>query len=141
MARLKLTIPSESIFQTQVEVQIGQINYGGHLGNDSVLTLCQEARLQFLKKYEWTEIDIEGLGLIMADSQVMYRSEAFHGDLLVISLFIDNLGEHSFDLYYQINQASSGIEVARCKSGMAFFDYKTRKISKVPDIFRDALNK
>jgi hypothetical protein len=28
----------------------------------------------------YSELDVEGVGIIMADAAVMYRAEAFHGD-------------------------------------------------------------
>jgi hypothetical protein len=44
------------------------INYGGHLGNDAVLSLVHEARVRFLKQQGYTENNIEGAGIIMADA-------------------------------------------------------------------------
>ena len=49
MARVKLTLPDACHFHTEVAVRIGDINYGGHLGNDAVLSLAHEARLQYFK--------------------------------------------------------------------------------------------
>ena len=34
LARVKLTLPDAWQFDTTVTVRIGDINYGGHLGND-----------------------------------------------------------------------------------------------------------
>ena len=67
MARVKLTLPDVCHFQTEVTVRIGDINYGGHLGNDAVLSLAHEARLQYFKSLGYSEIDIEGVGIVLAD--------------------------------------------------------------------------
>lgn len=139
MPRLKISLPEHFIFQTEIQIQISQINYGGHLGNDSVLSLCHEARLQFLKSLGWTELNIEGLGLIMTDSQITYRAEAFHGDLLEVQLFIGEISEHSFELFYLLINKLSKKEIARAKTGMTFFDYQLRKIAKLPSVFREKL--
>jgi acyl-CoA thioester hydrolase len=50
MARIKIEIPEQFIFETQLKVRIGDINYGGHMGNDAVLTLAHQARIEFLEK-------------------------------------------------------------------------------------------
>jgi acyl-CoA thioesterase FadM len=49
MARVKLELPDSLGFSTDIEVHIGYINYGNYLGNNSMLTLIQEARMRFLK--------------------------------------------------------------------------------------------
>ena len=49
MARLTLDLPSRFPFSTELEVQVGHINYGGHLGNDSMLSLVHEARVRYLR--------------------------------------------------------------------------------------------
>jgi hypothetical protein len=79
MARMKLDIPSRIQFTTELNVRISDVNYGGHLGNDAVLSLIHEARVQFLNHFGYSEKDIEETGIIMADSVVIYRSEAFTG--------------------------------------------------------------
>ena len=60
MARVKIDLPQAFQFQTEIQVRISDINYGGHLGNDALLALLQEARVQMLKQYKWSEVDIEG---------------------------------------------------------------------------------
>ena len=48
MSRIKLALPDRWTFSTELPVRISDINYGGHLGNDAVLALAQEARVRFL---------------------------------------------------------------------------------------------
>jgi acyl-CoA thioesterase FadM len=68
-------------FSTELRVRITDVNYGGHMGNDSLLGLLHEARVQFLAHYGLSELDIGGLwGIIMADSVIVYKSEAFPGE-------------------------------------------------------------
>ena len=42
-------------FSTQLTVGIGDINYGGHVGNDRFLLFFQEARLRFLAGFGMSE--------------------------------------------------------------------------------------
>ena len=48
MARVRFQVQGQEVFKTTLQVRVDDVNYAGHLGNDSVLTLCQEARVRFL---------------------------------------------------------------------------------------------
>ncbi len=130
MARIKLNLPHQKIFNTSLTVRVTDINYGGHLANQAVLGICHEARLRFLKQHEFSEMDFFGKSLIMSDAAICYKNEAFAGDKLEIDLFADDLNAHGFDLYYQLKTDSK--EIARAKTGLVFFDYKKKKIAQAP---------
>jgi acyl-CoA thioester hydrolase len=136
MSRVNIDLPSTFLFTTELTVRITDINYNGHLGNDAVLSLVHEARMRFLRHFGFTELDIAGVGIIMADSAVIYRSEAFQGDILVIDIAVDDIRPTGCDLLYRLAQKSSGREVARVKTGIVFFDYSHRKIVPMPEQFR-----
>ena len=51
MARIKLDLPERFPFSTELRVRITDVNYGGHMGNDSLLGLLHEARVRFLEHY------------------------------------------------------------------------------------------
>ena len=139
MARIKLIMPQKKLFTTSIDLTINFVNYGGHMGNDAVLTLCQEARIRFLKSHNYTELDFHGKSLIQADAAIVFKSECFHGDNLTIELFSDDLSQTGFDLYYLISLSDSKREIARAKTGMVFFDYNERKVSRFPDILSSEL--
>jgi acyl-CoA thioesterase FadM len=48
MPRIKLKPLSEYSFHTDIVVRTTDLNYGGHLGNDKLLSLIHEARVAFL---------------------------------------------------------------------------------------------
>lgn len=135
MSRIKIQISENFIFETVIEIQIGDINYGDHLGNDAVLRLAHEARMRFLAHNDYTEKDIEGQGLIMTDAAIQYKSEGRYGDRLKIKLAVDDITSVGFDLIYVITNIVSGKEVAIVKTGMAFFNYDSRSIGTTPEIF------
>jgi acyl-CoA thioesterase FadM len=128
-------MPENIDFQTFLEVRISDINYGGHLGNDTILTFAHEARLQFLKSHGYTELNIEGTGLIMADAAIVFKSEAFLGDQLKVAVTIDDISGIGFDIYYKFTNTKDGKEVAQVKTGMVFFNYDLRKIENTPKAF------
>ncbi len=74
MARIKLELPENFPFDTELRVRITDVNYGGHMGNDALLGLLHEARVRFLAHHGLTELDIGGVGIIIADSVIVYQS-------------------------------------------------------------------
>jgi acyl-CoA thioester hydrolase len=132
MARVKIALPATFRFATTLPVRITDLNYGGHLGNDALLSLLHEVRVQFLASLGEQEVDpATQLGFIMADVAIEYKAEAFYGDVLHVEVGTNDLSKYGFDMVYQVkNQA--GKEVARAKTGMLTFDYNTRKLRPLP---------
>lgn len=135
MPRIKLELPEKLIFTTEIPVRITDINYGGHLGNDSILSIVQEARVRFLREYNYTETNVENLGIIMTDCAVVYKSESFYGDVLVIKIGSKDFYKYGCDIYYQLVNKKSAKDVALVKTGIMFFDYEKKKRSRVPEKF------
>ncbi len=141
MARVRVDLPEEFPFRTEIPVRVGDINYGGHLGNDAVLSMAHEARLRFLRHLGYTEKDIEGVGIIMTDAAIEYRSESFYGDVLVVDVGVAELEKRCCDIVYRVTRKEGGEEVARVKTGVAFFDYATRRVVAVPEEFPDRVRR
>ena len=137
MARVKLELPNHFDFSTELTVRISDVNYGGHLGNDAVLSLMHEARVQFLNHYGYTELDIEGASIIMADSFVVYKAEGFHGDRLVVEVAVGDFQNASCDFFYLLTNKETEKEIARGKTGIVFYNYGTKKTMSVPAKFRE----
>jgi len=142
MARIKIDLPKSFIFSTSVTVRVTDLNYGGHVGNDTILSIAHEARMQWVKSIGFKdELSIDNtVGFVMSDAAVVYKSESFQGDRLSVKIGIEDSHKYGFDLLYEITNAQTGKEVARLKTGMIFMDYATRKIAKIPDEFADKLN-
>ena len=139
MARVQLTMPEQFAFSTQIPVRIYDVNYGNHLGNDAIVSIMQEARLQFLKSIGCSEMDLFGASLIQADTAVVYKSEGFYGDVLTIQVQPMEFTRAGFDLYYNITNQNNKA-VAQAKTGMVCFNYNTRKIVAVPEQFLNRFN-
>jgi acyl-CoA thioester hydrolase len=139
MARIKLTLPDKFIFSTQIKVRITDINYGNHLGNDSLLAIIQESRLQFLQSIDYSEVDIEGVGIIMGDVVIEYKRQAYYGDDLKIDIDTGDIARKSFDIYYRVSNQEDKL-VALCKTGIVFYDYKQKKAVMVPKNFIKKIN-
>lgn len=134
MARLELELPNKFIFSCEMSVRASDLNYGGHVGNDKVLTLMQEARILFYNNIGFKdEIHFEGnVGQIISDALVIYKSESFLGDRLTIQIGVTDFNKYGFDLIYLIVNQTTGKEAARGKTGIVCFDYVKRKVASVP---------
>lgn len=108
------------------------INYGGHLGNDSILAIAQETRIQFFAHYGYSEMSLEGIGIIMNDAAIQYRSEGFHGNVLEIAIQPSDFHNFGFDLVYKIHNQTTKKDLAYLKTGILCFDYTKRKIAPLP---------
>ena len=131
MARIKINLPAHFSFSAQIPVRITDINYGGHLGNDALLSILHEARLQFLQHHGYSELNVGGKSLIMADVAIEYKGESFQGDVLTIGVAADDFNKYGFDLVYRVSNQQDRL-IALAKTGMLCFDYNTRKVVSVP---------
>ena len=140
MPRVQLQLPDDFSFQTEIPVRITDINYGNHLGNDAILSMMHEARVQFLQNLGYTELNLEGAGLIMSDTAIIYKGEGFYGDVLTVKVSADDLTKYGFDLFYFFTN-QHGKEIARAKTGMLCFNYQTRKLMTLPEKAAEKLQK
>ncbi len=137
MDRVKLDLPDKFLFSTNLKIRITDIIYGGHLGNDSILSLIHEARVRFLEHYGFSEKNIAGPGIIMVDSVIVYKSESFYGEELTVDVTISKPDKHGCDFLYKLSNKSNDKEVARSKTGIRFYDYENKKIVNMPSAFED----
>ncbi len=135
MARVKVVLPESLPFATELDVYIEHINEGRHLDNARLLGLVAEARCRLLAALGFSQVDVGGAGIILADVAAQYRSEAFHGERLRVAMGIAEPHAHGFDLVWQITALPDDREVARGKHGVVTFDYAARRKTKVPEAF------
>ena len=142
MARIKIEIPERIIDRLCIPVRITDVNYGNHMGNDALVSIIHEARVQWLNKLGYTEMNIEGASIIMSDLAVCYLSESFYGDILNISIAIGDLSTAGFEMYYLLEtiREEKKITIAKAKTGIVFYNYKSKKITLIPDDFRTKIS-
>jgi acyl-CoA thioester hydrolase len=143
MSRIKIELPSDFIFTVEIPVRITDLNYGSHVGNDTILSIIHEARMQWLMKIGYnSELAIDGVGLIMVDAGIEFKNELYYGETIIASVAVGGISKVGFDLYYKLEKGSNKEMslVATAKTGMLCFDYQKRKISPVPETFRTKLS-
>ena len=140
MPRVKLAMPEQFKFETEIAIRITDINYGGHLGNDSVLVLVHEARVRYLNSLGFSELNAgNGAGMIQSDAAVIFKSEGLYGETVLIKVTVDDFSATGCDFLFLLTEKESGREIARVKTGIVFFDYEKKKLLKVPEEFKNAV--
>lgn len=139
MQRIRIDFPGKFLFTTNISVRVYDVNFAGHLSNDSILSMVHEARILFLKNWGYSEVDTEGAGIIMFDAAIQYKSQGYHGDILVFDVTVDNFIKTGCDFFFRITNKSNGKEIARVKTGIAFFDYNANKLVQVPEKFKSII--
>ncbi|MES2330973.1 MAG: thioesterase family protein [Bacteroidota bacterium] len=134
MNRIKIDLPENFKFSTTITIRVTDLNYGGHVGNDSFLSLIHEARQQFLISHGYKELEIEGIGLIMADVAIEFKKELNYGNTIKISVAAGGFDKLGFDLFYKM-EIVSGEEITlagKAKTGMLCYNYAEKRIVAVP---------
>ena len=119
----------------RIEVRVGDINYGGHLGNDKALLVFHDARIAFLESLGFSEKNIGGPAIIMRDAHVTFRKEVFLHDVLTVDAGIDEVTLTSFNMVYTVKRESDGAVVFLGSTGLVAFDYDLKKVAKLPEVF------
>jgi len=139
MARVKILLSESSLFKTKLRVRVTDLNYGAHLSNVSILAYAHEARVQWLQSINYSETDIESLGLIQSDAEIAYKAQAYLGDELEVEVLFGTWLSRGFDLQYAIRRLSDGAEIARVKTALIFFNYELQKMATIPEAFKTKL--
>lgn len=122
------------------EVRIGDINYGGHMGNDKALLLFQDARIRFLESLHFSEKHIgDQAGIIMSEAHVFFRKEVFLHDVLTADVSVSAVTTSSFTLSYQVRRLADDEEVLHGTTRLIAYDYDKRKVARLPEEFLRAI--
>lgn len=135
MARIRIEAPATFSFTTSIPVRITDVNYGGHVGNDTILSIIHEARVQFLAHYGYGEMTVEGVGLIMRDVAIEFIRELFYGDVIKASVAAIEINRLGFDLIYKLETGNGDAfkVAAMAKTAMICYNYEAKKIASLPE--------
>ena len=136
MARIKLTPLDhyQNVYQTAVEVT--DLNYGNHLGNDALVGIIHRARVHFLHRLGAGENDLgDGkTGILLADLIFNYIGESFLFDKLDVESSIGELRSKGFRMFHRIT-VEQDRSIALAEIGIVAFNYRKRKVARIPVSF------
>ncbi|HPU30233.1 MAG TPA: thioesterase family protein [Syntrophorhabdaceae bacterium] len=126
-------------FQYKLQIQIGHINYAGHVGHDAIIAIIWEARTQLFKLLGVSELDLgdKRTGIIMKDLAVNFHGKLFLFDEILVESHIGNIKKNGFRIYYRILKNDKKIAIA--ETGFLTYDYQNKKVVPIPSTFLSAL--
>ena len=136
MARIKLAPLDhyQSVYETAVEVT--DLNYGNHLGNDALVGIIHRARVHFLHWLGASENNLgDGkTGILLGDLIVNYKGESFLFDKLGVESSIGKVRSKGFRMFHRITVAQGKL-IALAETGIVAFNYHERKVARIPESF------
>ena len=136
MSRVKLAPQNhyQSIYETTVEVT--DLNYGNHLGNDALVGIIHRARVHFLHRLGASEKNLgDGkTGILLADLIVNYKGESFLFDKLGVESSIGEVSSKGFRMFHRITAEQDRL-IALVETGIVAFNYHKRKVARIPESF------
>ncbi|PFG10851.1 MULTISPECIES: thioesterase family protein [unclassified Marinobacter] len=137
MARIKLEFPEQVFcFQTRLAVRSTDLNGANHLGNDALISMLSEARVQLLSHHGIDEVGHNGLGILVTDLATVYQAETYYPETLVFDVGITDFNRYGGDFVFRVTRERDGAAVAQAKYGFVFFDYGETQVTPMPDSFR-----
>ena len=119
-----------------LEVKIGDISYGNHMGNDKALLFFQDARIKFFQSLGFEELNIgNDTGIVVSEAHAYYFKEVFLYDMLDATVSVDNIDKISFVLNYEFVRQSDKKLVIKGSTKIIAFDYTIKKVARIPDEF------
>ena len=134
MPRTVLEEQSSYEFNFETTVRKHNLNYAGHLGNDALVGLIQEARIGLFNALDYKELDLGDCktGIIIADLVVNFKSEGFLDDKLRIESHIGDVTDKSLRIYHRVLKDKDDSMLALVETGLVAFDYSSRRITTFP---------
>ena len=125
-------------FVLEHKVPWHELDAAGHVNNAVYLSYFEMARTEVYMRLRggsrWQDLDI-----ILARSEIDYRSPAFFQEVLEVRVWPGQVGTSSFGLRYEVREKGTGRLVAEGTSVQVCFDYAKNQKKAVPDAVRAAL--
>jgi acyl-CoA thioester hydrolase len=122
-------------FRHPVEVRFRDLDAVGHVNNAVYLTYLESARLGWWQKVTG-RAGIEGLDIILARTEIDYRSPVSLGERLEVGVRCTVIKRSSFTLDSEIIEPESGRLVAQARNVIVYFDYATGRTAPIPPELR-----
>lgn len=140
MARVEITTPEYFPFKTEITVLIQHINIGKHLANEHLVAFLNEARVRYMNTLPDEHFGPVPRPFINADLAVIYKNEAFYGDVLQIEVAAQDFNRYGCDFIYRVTRKSDQALIAVAKTAMLQYDFTTGKLKPVSEQFPSFFN-
>lgn len=127
-----------SLAYTSIQkVRIDDVNFGGHLGHDRLITLLHQARVDMFKSLGVSEIDCAGEHMVMRRIEIKYSHQSFLDDELQVEITLDR-NRACVILNYEVVNLSVNKRAASAVMQMSVISHEDQRPLS-PDVFFEAV--
>ncbi len=96
-------------FSQTYTISVRDINYGQHMDHLALLNYLHETRVRYLLSLGVSELNTDGQnsGLVVSELNCKYRKECFYGDLIEITLYLEQPSSTRLNFVYQILRSNT----------------------------------
>jgi acyl-CoA thioester hydrolase len=125
----------------KIQVRFQDIDKQGHVNNANHLTYFETARVEYFKDVFRNKIDWIKKGMILAHSEITYKSPIFLDDDIYCYTKINKFGTKSFEIENILTKEQNEVIelVAFGKSILVCIDYETKETIEVPKEWIEAV--
>ena len=136
MPRIKLDPRDRYQHTYETTIEVTDLNYGNHMGNDALVGIIHRARVHLLHRLGAGETNLgDGkTGILLTDLVVNYKGEGFLFDTLIVESTIGELRPKGFRMFHRITTEQNRL-IALAETGIVAFDYHNRKVAQIPESF------
>ncbi len=136
MPRIKLNPLARYQHTYETSIEVTDLNYGRHMGNDALVGIIHRARVHFLYRLGAGEDNLgDGkTGILLTDLVVNYKEEGLLFDKIVVESSIGEVRPKGFRIFHRISSDHNRV-IALAETGIVGFDYQNRKVAKIPKSF------
>jgi YbgC/YbaW family acyl-CoA thioester hydrolase len=120
-------------FSIPLTVRSDDLNFAQHVAHQNYFIYFQEARIAYLGQFGFSELDICGCAMLIAEASCRYRKELFFGDRLRASCRVERLNPKTFVMAYTL--ARDGVLCAEGSTTNLVVDPRQKKVVPLPDGF------
>ena len=121
---------------SEYKISIGDINYGGHMGSDKALQIFHDARINFLEKLGYSELNIgNGIAIIIVEANVKFKQEVLLHDILETEVWVSKTEGLKWTISYDTKRKNDNKIVFTGSTVMFCYDIKIKKIVEMPEDF------
>lgn len=125
-------------FVHEVEVRFRDLDAMGHVNNAVFLTFVESARVAYWLKLRGRR-ELKDMDLILARTEIDYRSPLELGETAEIGLRIAEVGRSSFVIEFAVLDSATRRLAAEGRNVLVYYDYGAGRTAPLPDALRGVL--
>lgn len=140
-------LPGDFAHAHPIPVRLADTDAMGHVNNAAYLTYVEIARIAYYERVTGEPLPLGAHGadegMILAEIRMTYRSQAFHGETMLVETRVERIGRSSWDMVHRLTVAKSRHGLARlvavAGSVLVTYDYASERPIAVPPALVTAL--